>query len=179
MNAGLWLAWGHYFFRRLGWPGLLGLALALAAAATHLVGVVPIQEHNDQLRMEADRLRQLAAVQPETLPPAEIRTLAALPSGDELMPLVAAVHAGARRRQVVLDQGEYLWQGDAGTRTGRYRMTFPARGSYPQLRGWAADVLAEWPALALDEFDFRRDNIGSESVQAQVRFTVRVGEDRQ
>jgi hypothetical protein len=173
-----WLGWGRYYATRLAWPGLSGLALVLGAATIQVAGVVPIEDRNEDLRLTAERQRERVAVQAGTVPEVDIRRLAALPSGDELVPLVASVHALARGREVSLEQGDYAWQADAAGRTGRYRMSFPARGRYPQLRGWAADVLAEWPALALDEFDFRRDTIGNETVEAQVRFTVRVGEDR-
>lgn len=178
MNASLWLAWGRYQATRLAWPGVLGLVLLLGAGAVQLAGVLPLRQSNEERRLEVEQLRERAAVQAEAVPAVDVRSLAALPSGDDLVPLVASVHALARGRQVSLDQGEYSWQADAGGRTGRYRMSFPARGRYPQLRGWAADILAEWPALALEEFDFRRDTIGTENVEAQVRFSVRVGEVR-
>lgn len=178
MNPTAWLGWGRYYAARLAWPGLLGLGLMLGAAAIQMAGVMPTEERNEALRLATERLRERTAVQAEALPAVDVHRLAALPSGDELVPLVASVHALAHGRQVSLDQGEYSWQGDAGGRSGRYRMSFPARGRYPQLRGWAADVLAEWPALALEEFDFRRDTIGNENVEAQVRFSVRVGGGR-
>ncbi|MBI5786234.1 MAG: hypothetical protein HZA64_12330 [Rhodocyclales bacterium] len=178
MNPAAWLGWGRYYAARLAWPGVLGLGLVLVAATIQLAGVTRIQDQNEELRLATERLRERAAMQAEALPVVDVRRLAALPSGDELVPLVASVHALAHGRQVSLDQGEYSWQADAGGRSGRYRMSFPARGRYPQLRGWAADVLAEWPALALEEFDFRRDTIGNENVEAQVRFSVRVGEGR-
>ncbi|MBI4996105.1 MAG: hypothetical protein HZC22_04245 [Rhodocyclales bacterium] len=178
MNPAAWLGWGRYYAARLAWPGVLGLGLVLVAATIQLAGVTRIQDQNEELRLATERLRERAAMRAEALPVVDVRRLAALPSGDELVPLVASVHALAHGRQVSLDQGEYSWQADAGGRSGRYRMSFPARGRYPQLRGWAADVLAEWPALALEEFDFRRDTIGNENVEAQVRFSVRVGEGR-
>lgn len=178
MNAALVLAWGRYHATRLAWPGLLGLVLLLGAAAAQLAGVMPLQRSNEDLRLEVEQLRERAAVQADAVPAVDVRSLAALPSGDELVPLVASVHDLARRRQVALDLGEYAWQAEAGGRGGRYRMTFPARGGYPQLRGWAADVLAEWPALVLEEFDFRRDKIDNENVEAQVRFSIRVGGER-
>jgi hypothetical protein len=176
MNAALPLAWVRYAIDRLAWPGLLGLALLIAAASTFEFGVVPLREHNDELQQKIDRLRERAAAQPVALPESEIRKLAALPSGDELMPLVAAVHAAAARREVSLDQGEYQWQPESGGRAGRYRMNFPVRGEYMRLRGWVADVTAAWPAMRLDDIEFRRDNIGNPSLEAQVRFTVRVEE---
>lgn len=174
MSAALWLAWGRHAVERLSWPGLIGLALVVGALAVQVGGTNQMVERNEELQQTIDRLLQRNSSETETLPAVEVHALAALPSGDELVPLVAAVHAGARRRQVALEQGEYLWQPEPGS-GGRYRLSFPARGSYPQLRGWVADLLGLWPSLSLEEFDLRRDNVASETVEAQVRFTVRVG----
>ena len=177
MNRGLWSAWLRYIADRLAWPGLLGIALAIAAGGVELASVAPMEESNNQLRADLAQQQKQAAV-PEALPAVETRSLAALAGGAELVPLVSAVHASARRRQVILDQGEYALQREGGGHSARYQMVFPAHGTYPQLRGWAADVVAMRPELLLEEFDFRRDNIGSEQVEARVRFSARV-EDMQ
>jgi len=55
-------------------------------------------------------------------------------------------------------------------------MSFPASGTYPQLRAWANDILMHHPELVLEQFDFRRDSIASQTVEARVRFAVRVGQ---
>lgn len=174
MNAALALAWVRYLTERLGWPGLLGLALAVAAAAVQFAAVEEAERRNADLRLEIARWSERLAAGPADLPAAESRALARLPGGSSLAPVVALVHAAAQRRQIVLDQGEYAWQGEAGRQAARYRMIFPVHGTYPQLRGWAADVLAARPELALEEFSFRRENIGSETVEARIRFTAAV-----
>lgn len=177
MNAAHALAWLHYGAVRLGWPGLLGLGLALAAATTALAVNVPLAAANAALHERIATLAQAPAAEAAAALPADAaRALAALPDSAALVPLVAAIHAGAQRRQVALEQGEYTWQRAAEGRAARYRMAFPARGGYPQLRAWAAELLAAQPQLALDEFDLRRENIGSTGVDARVAFVVRVGE---
>jgi len=168
------MAWLRYLAIRLAWPGQLGLLLVLAAAALALIAASQVDVQNTTLRQEAGELRQQLATETTSLPEAESNNLRVLPGGDELVPLVAAVHACARRREVALDEGEYVWAKEPGGRSGRYRMLFPAHGTYPQLRGWAADVLARRPALVLDEFNVRRENIGSAQVEARVRFSARI-----
>lgn len=174
-NVQLALAWLRYGAERLGWPGLLGLALGSAAAITWLAVVVPLEADNAKQRDNIADLRARIESKPDIVPAAEARTLAALPGGNALLPLVAAVHAGARQQGVALELGEYVWQNGSGTRPARYRMIFPARGSYPKLRNWTAGVLAARPDLVLEEFDLRRENIGSESLDTRVQFSVRVG----
>ncbi len=173
-NAQLALAWLRYGAERLGWPGQLGLALGAAALAAWLAMVIPLEAENAERRASMAELRARIESQPDVVPAAEVRTLAALPGGNALLPLVAAVHAGARQQRIALELGEYVWQRESGNRPARYRMTFPARGSYMNLRGWTAALLAARPELVLEEFDLRRDNIGSESLDARVQFSVRV-----
>lgn len=172
---GLVLAWARYFGGRLGWAGLLGLVLAIVALAIDLFATGDIAGQNAGLQRQVERKRREAAhVATAELPASDRAALARLPGGGDLVPLVAAIHAGAQQRGITLDQGEYLWQDATAARPARYRMSFPARGSYPQLRDWAADLLARQPQLALEQFDFRRDGIGSPVVEARVRFAVRV-----
>lgn len=175
MKAALAMAWLRYLGERLGWPGLLGAALALAAAATDLHFAAELDARNAALEAQIAQWRTRLAAQPVDLPATESRALERLPGGNDLAPIVAMVHARARERRISLEQGEYVLQGGSAQQAARYRMLFPVRGSYPQLRGWAADVLSSRPDLALEEFSFRREQIGSETVEARVRFAVGVG----
>lgn len=177
MNVTFALAWLRYGAERLGWPGMLGLALGAVATVAGLAVVHPLETSSQALRARIAALHAQLDAKSEVLPEKEAHTLASLPGGSALMPLVAAVHAGARQRQITLDHGEYVWQRETGSQAARYRMIFPARGTYGHLRGWTADLLAARPELALEEFDLRRENIGSEAVEARVQFSVRV-EDR-
>jgi hypothetical protein len=177
VRVSLLLAWIRHFAASLGWPGMLGLALLICAGAGGLA-TWQMAVENEAFRLEAANLRKQLATLPVALPEVETRRLNAVPGGGELVPSVAVVHASARRHQVTLDQGEYAWQKEAGGPGGRYRMLFPARGTYPQLRGWAADVLARRPELVLEEFSFRRDNIGDGQAEARIRFSARVEERR-
>lgn len=170
----LGLAWLRYGADRLGWPGLLGLALGGAALATWLIVIAPLDAGNAARRDKLATLRARLAVQPDIIPAADARVVVGLPGGNALLPLVAAVHAGARAQNVALEQGEYIWQRGTGDRSAHYRMNFPARGSYAGLRGWTATLLAARPELILEKFDLRRENIGSAAVEARVQFSVRL-----
>jgi hypothetical protein len=161
--------WLRFLADRLGLPGLIGLALAIAAALT--LALLP------GLDAERQRLEKRIAAVRDAAPPAGVepgkaQALALLPAGHDLAPLVAAIHEGARRHRIRLQQGEYAWHADAGG-SGRYRMVFPAQGTYPQLRRWTEDVLAAQPGLAVEQLDFWRQTIASTSVEVRVRFAVR------
>ena len=175
MKVALAIAWLRHLVERLGWPGLLGVALIAGAGIAEFVAIEDLDARNAGLQRQVAALRAEAAAR-VAAPPPKSGALADLPGSHALAPVIAAVHAGARRRQVVLDQGEYLWQREAGSRAAHYRMVFPVRGTYPQLRGWAADVLAGHPEMALEEFDFHRETSGSDIVEARMRFGLRVEE---
>jgi len=177
MNAAFALAWLRYSAERLGWPGMLGLALGVAAVVAGFAVVHPLETSSQALRERIAALHAQLAAKSAALPEKEAHTLASLPGGSALVPLVAAVHAGAGQRQIALEHGEYVWQRETGSQAARYRMIFPARGTYSHLRSWTADLLAARPELVLEEFDLRRENIGSETIEARVQFSVRV-EDR-
>jgi len=168
------LAWLRHGVERLGWPGLLGLALCLAGAAGWQVGLRPLEKESQALTERIAGLRAERAARPDALPAAERRELGRLPGGEALAPQVAAVFAAARRQQIEISQGEYALQREPGGQTARYRMSFPARGTYPALRAWTSGLLAAQPGLMLDELDLRRENIGSAIVEARVQFSMRL-----
>lgn len=186
------LAWMRYLAQRIGWPGVLGLALAVVAAGIDLLATGRLAEQNAKLVQGIARQRAQAARAAESALPVHATLLAQLPGGSDLAPVVAAIHAGARQHQIALEQGEYVWQDGAANPSANssgnsaanpvaksaasYRMTFPASGTYPQLREWANDILMHHPELVLEQFDFRRDSIASQTVEARVRFAVRVGQ---
>lgn len=173
-NAQLALGWLRYGAERLGWPGLLGLALGGVAATLWLAVVIPLEADNAERQARIVALRAQLEAQPDIVPVAEARNLAGLRGGNALLPLVAAVHAGARQQRIALELGEYVWQRESGNRQARYRMIFPARGSYADLRNWTTGLLAARPELVLEEFDLRRENIGSATLDARVQFSVRL-----
>lgn len=194
------LAWMRYLAQRIGWPSVLGLALAIVAAGIDLLATGRLAEQNAKLVQGIARQRAQAARAAENNLPVHATLLAQLPGGSDLAPVIAAIHAGARQHQIALEQGEYVWQdGAANSATNpsnnsaanssanssansvtksaaSYRMSFPASGTYPQLRAWANDILMHHPELILEQFDFRRDSIASQTVEARVRFAVRVGQ---
>jgi hypothetical protein len=76
---------------------------------------------------------------------------------------------------VALDSGEYRLSRTAGERLARYEITLPLKGSYAQIRGFVADVLAAVPAAVLDEVNLRREGVDSARLDARVRLTLYVG----
>lgn len=160
---------------RHGWPAVVGLALLVGAVGLQLLGATEVRARADRLRAEQAELRKRLAQGPDQPQAAGGRLAvfyASLPAAADAAGALETIHRAAAANQVELAHGEYRLARDGGGALLRYQLLLPARTSYPQLRAWLAEVMNEVPAVALDELAFRRDDIGSGAVEAQVRLTL-------
>jgi hypothetical protein len=60
-----------------------------------------------------------------------------------------------------------------------YRVTFPMRGTYVQIRQFVATVLKDMPIASIDALRFERKNSADAQLETQVRLTIhfRAGDD--
>jgi len=86
-------AWMRYLAQRIGWPGVLGLALAVVAAGIDLLATGRLAEQNAKLAQGIARQRAQAARAAENNLPVHATLLAQLPGGSDLAPVIAAIHA--------------------------------------------------------------------------------------
>lgn len=165
----------HYQLYRHGWGVVFGLALLGGAIGLHFGGVVQTRTQVAELRAQALAQRQRLVQKPNQDELAAKRLLAfhaGLPASTGAMEAIDAIHRAAAANGVKLANGEYRLARDGGARLLRYQITLPARASYPQLRAWIGEVMNAVPSAALDEISFRRDDVGSDSVEARVRMTL-------
>lgn len=185
--------------RRLGWPGLCGLALLALAAWVHHAWVPAQTEAVAQTESQARRLRHAlreraeaqaaaqraateAAAQARIDPQAGPRELwsllwQALPEADARWRLQQHVLSTAREAAVPL--GTVQWRGDWEPWTDpahpqglwRQRMSLPVQLPYPVLRTWLSLLLRE-PALTLDAIEVQRTDPLSPEVKAQVSVSL-------
>ena len=52
------------------------------------------------------------------------------------------------------------------------RITLPVKGSYPQIRRFAAAAMAALPTLSLQSAQLRRDKIGDDRVEGRLVFVL-------
>jgi Tfp pilus assembly protein PilO len=166
---------------RLGTPGVVGIALIVFAAAFYVSTMRPAERGLVELRAEArDLERQLrmsgSLAGREATPSEQLATFYAFfPDSATTPELLKRINAAAESKGIVLESGEYRMQRTEGTRLGRYEITLPVKGSYAQIRGFVAAVLAAVPAAVLEDVNLRRENVGSARLEARVRFTVYLG----
>ena len=158
-------------FKKLGGPGLVGLAALLLAAVALVLG----QRWDAQataLQAEARALRAKAR-------PAAIAT--AVPVS--VQQWQANLPAAAQRQQRLADLLELSIRLDLnGARTEhrlatsegleRLRVTMPVTGSYAQVRRFIGAALEHDPALSLDSIKLRRLSPMSAEVDAELQWSL-------
>lgn len=78
----------------------------------------------------------------------------------------------AEKSGLSLRQGEYRSSQDRAGRFLTYQITLPVTGRYGAIWQFAFDALRALPHASLDDVGFRRDAIGSETVEARLRLTL-------
>ncbi|MEW5769461.1 MAG: hypothetical protein AB1831_03765 [Pseudomonadota bacterium] len=164
-----WLLWGA---ARLGWPGLLGLALLAGALGACLGAVHPMEA-------EAQRLRQQAAAraaQPLAAAPVKVRDWRAdLPADHEAYARLKQLFQAAEAAGLTLDEGNYRTQRDAASGLTRLLIGLPVGGGYPEVRAFLAQALNQDPAVALEGIDLSREDMASTELVAELRFALYLG----
>ncbi len=177
MNASLIRRRLAYAFRRLGWPGIAGLSLLLAAGVFAAAVVVP---DRDRMRQLDHRIASAAArlQAPEaagrTLTPGEqlAAFYQAFPKGTTVPDWLGKIYGIAGEQKLSLDVGEYALTHSQAGRLDRFRISLPIKGSYPQIRRFIAAALATAPALSLESVYFKREKVAEGSVDAKVVFLL-------
>lgn len=166
----------HRWVRALGAAGVLGIGVLVACAGFHFSALVPAQRELVQQRQALERMRERTPYRPVSAagPQEDLHRFYGLfPPAGALTDEVERVHRLARRAGLELAQGEYrLESAPAGLRP--YRITLPVRGTYPQVRDFAAAVLREVPTASLDAVRFERKRAADAELDAQLRITIYV-----
>lgn len=176
---GPWLEWLDGAVRGTRWAGVAGTAMLVFAAAFWFNGnraqredLVRVGLHALALQARLDRPVENPGLSPRA-------RLAAfygrLPHADGLPDVLLKFHDLAAKHGVLLERAEFREQRKSHEPVTRVTLVFPARASYPQLRGWLAAVAAQMPGAALQEIRLRRNAIGSEQLDAELRFVVMLG----
>lgn len=167
-----------------GLPGAAAMLLFALCAAFGFFTLKPLQAHIVALRTEAKYLRAQSAgtrSQPEqkTLNPAEqlAEFYRFFPRQESASDWMATLYNAAAQQNLNLDQGEYRLAHDRDGKLTRYDIVLPVKGGYVQLRKFIAQALAEVPSLSLDGIAFNRQKIGDAAVDAQLRFTLYLGDE--
>jgi Tfp pilus assembly protein PilO len=168
----LWLPHAAWTISRTGRPGLVGIALLLAAAlflfSTHLKVVAEVEA------LRAD----LAAAQRQGRPPAAVSiadpvtAMRALPDRADMPVILRQLFNEATRARLAVDTARYEVAAMRSSGVVRYQIAFPVTGPYTQVRAFIDATLATMPAVALSDLVLERKSIADGNVEAQIRMTV-------
>jgi hypothetical protein len=162
--------------RYLGTAGILGLGVLIACGGFWFSALKPLQQDVAAQSSALERLRARTPYQPVAAGgrEEELRRFYNLfPPSTELPNQLERLYQLARGTGLDLAQGEYrlerrafgLWA---------YRVTLPARGTYPQLRAFLGALLKDVPIASLDAVRFERKKAAEAQLEAQLRITLHV-----
>lgn len=78
----------------------------------------------------------------------------------------------ARDSSVITVQADFRRIRDNAGLTSQLQIALPVRGSYPAIRHFAFSLLASVPSLSIDQISFKREQIASDMVEAQLIMSV-------
>jgi hypothetical protein len=158
----------------LGTTGVLGIGLLLFCALFYFSGVRPLEHEVEAQRVAAERLKTRAPVQLASSRDRaeELRRFYSLfPGVDQLPRELDRMYAIARAANLQVQQGEYRLEA-RGNGLVAYRVTFPIRGTYGQIREFIGTTLKDISIASLDALRFERKKAGDTQLEAQLRFTI-------
>lgn len=155
-------------FQRIGWPGFCGALLLLLALLLMLPLVLPGS------RVVLPSQHDALVVAPVTDNGAQEleRFHLALPGQQDAALVIQRIYDLAGHQSIALASGEYALASEPGSRLARYQIMLPVRGSYPQIRRFIHAILADIPALALEDVDLQRRQVNDSQLDGRIRMTL-------
>ncbi|TKC89491.1 hypothetical protein FAZ69_11210 [Trinickia terrae] len=163
--------------RSFGLPGLVGM-LMIGAAAIMVATISSVESDTRAMQDPAGLLRAMRSHRPvdERSAAADAVALEALPdlfprfsqSADD----IASIFARARDSNLTLGSAEYAVTTESGARFARYQVMLPVKDQYGAIRHFLASVLNSVPNAALQEIHVERPAVGSNILDARVRFEL-------
>ena len=167
----------NYGAQRLGRAGIIGLSVAIFSLIAFVTGNVPLRQQVSEQATELTLAREQAAAnrQPGSnqSPQAHAgRFVESLPGRRDIPHIMGSIVTIAAASGLELARGSYEYAAPDGGAIGRYRMTLPIDGSYPQVRMFVENLLAAEPAISLDNMRIERDTVSDQVIAADLRFSV-------
>lgn len=161
---------------QLGWQGMAGLLLLAVAGLFQMLTLKPLEDETAFMHQRVDAARAKTSLQGKTFnSPDRQKELAmffaSLPAEEDVTDILASIATVAEASRVELKQAEYHLDEKNKSRI-EYAMVFPVQGEYANIRFFVFRVLADHPALALDQINFQRDRINDSLLKAEIRLTL-------
>ncbi|MDB5811737.1 MAG: transrane protein [Betaproteobacteria bacterium] len=162
-----------------GWQGAVGVGLLVFAGAFYFSAIRSERSQLADMQRELVLQRQQvnsAGIEKKKAPADKITAFYAFfPSPATLPDVLEKIFGIAEAQSLQLEQGDYRVVKDTAGKLTRFQITFPVKGTYPQIRKFVAGALSGVPALALNGIQFERKKVGDTTVEARIRFVVFLG----
>lgn len=173
----------RYKLRQLGWQGLVGLLLIFGSLNYLLIVAAPKAHQLQQLQME---LTALKANPKQNVNNRCIHDKSdvtkifydVLPIQSEANSKISAILRVATDNGLVVNKVEYE-QPLAVSPLIQYQIKLPLTGRYLQIRQFINQVLNTLPSIALSDISLKREDIATDSVDAQIQFTLYLQKEQQ
>lgn len=159
------------WLRRLGVPGLAGVALAALVPVFLLGGILPLQHDLENMRQQLAQKPAQPAMPHEQVLTDELTAFEQrFPSVDQLSGQLDDLFKLTKKQGLKVEKGEYALVERPGGAMRRFEVTFPVSGTYPQIRTLLLSSLATLPAAALSDVVLEREKVADSRVRATLRF---------
>lgn len=165
-----------YAIRRLGLPGWIGVALIVATGIYLVLVVLPALGVRDRLIGEIAASEEKLSFCTSAADMSPAQRLASFygefPTAERVPDELARLFKFAEAHKLELDVGEYSFVRAQGGRLDQFRITLPIKGSYPDIRAFAAAALEAVPALSLESVALRREKVAETTVDGRIVFLL-------
>jgi len=164
------------FREQLGWQGMAGIVLLALAGAFLMLALKPLEKETEFMHSQLDSARSKKAIQSRTFSLGDRQKelgafFDSLPAEQDVTDILASIYSVAETSGLEFKQAEYHLN-DQDKPKVEYEIVFPVEGEYAKIRLFASRVLADHPAIALDQINFQRDRINTPILKAEIRLTL-------
>ncbi len=171
-----WLLALNYKLRRLGWQGVLGLIFIAISALLLIFVIMPNTKKIEALELsfaelKANKAKGKVAVKSDSQLDVIVKLNGLMPKQSQANNKIAQILYAATNEGLATDKVDYASQSYASDLM-KYQIKFPTQGSYIQIRHFINTVLKALPTLALTDIKLKREDIGSEVIDANIQFSL-------
>ena len=167
MKRGLWHL--QQMAVRLGFAGIAGLAMMLAAALLQFSWIQPAGRELADMQARLVELReQPPAPQQAGAQQQLARFYRFFPQQEALSQQVRALHAVTQGQQLSTGRVDYKLSRVSGTPLLRYGVNYALVTDYPALRIYLAELLRPLPNAALEEIELQRSGDNVDLIEAKI-----------
>jgi len=172
--------YAQYGAKRIGKIGIVGVSLCVLSLITFFSGNLPIRQQLAEQSAELDAARvqataQRTGTQTNTPDSRALTFVNQLPSINDVPKVMGSIIAVAAATGIELESGTYEYIMADGDSIARYQMTLPVTGTYPEVRQFIEDILADIPAIALESMRIERGKVSDQIISADLRFSLLLG----